>query len=439
MPNKNKLTSFINFLSGNIKYLFLFYILAQCALLFRFPVQYISDSGYYWKLAQDCISSHGFYPLPQHIYKDFIVAPLYINVIVLLLNIYNSTLTIGIFNIILNSLQLFLLYKITSRVLNKNAAVITALFYILYLNNAGLVLVNLTELFYTTLILLSVYFFLNQGKYNLLLAGLFCGASIAVRPLGWALFIAYLFAIIIKHSDGMRLRNLSFITVGLAAFIIILGSLLKTSSGYFIYSSSTGPINILMSANDKANGGFYPNITEKGEPGYIPGGEKLNYLQKQDTLQSRAISWIKAHPMKWISFIPNKIVLLLKGDDIAVSRLVSPDFNYQKFLKIIKHDPSVAGNYSIGFLFGWLILWLYQNLFYFASLIFLIFGFRKLSKNCLKNPHLKMFLIYAALGIIITLVANADVRYKYPFMFIVFICNSFFITGLLEDSPSRNL
>jgi cell division protein FtsW (lipid II flippase) len=44
-----------------------------------------------------------------------------------------------------------------------------------------------------------------------------------------------------------------------------------------------------------------------------------------------------------------------------------------------------------------------------------------------------MFLIYAALGIIITLAANADIRYKYPFMFIVFIYNSFFITGLLKD------
>jgi len=296
-----------------------------------------------------------------------------------------------------------------------------------------MILVNLTELFFATLVLFSIFFFLKETKYNLLLAGFFCGASIAVRPLGWALFIAFLVFFIAKYKNGKLLSNLSSITLGLVGFIFIFGSLIKITSGYFIYSSTTGPINILMSANDKATGAFYPEITEKGNPGYIPDGEKLNFLQKQDTLEYRAISWIKDHPIKWVSLIPNKLFLLFRGDDVAVSKLISTDFNLQVFLKIIKRDPTIASNYSFGFLFLWLFLMIYHHLLYFFSLFVFVIGFRRFHHEIMKNEYIKMFLIYVSIGIIITLISHAGIRYKYPYMFVLFICNSFFIPELLKD------
>jgi len=429
---KIQLDKSISFLSDNFKYLFLFYILAECALLFRFPVQYVSDSAYYLKLAQDCIRSNSFYPTPHQLYDDLIIAPLYINMIILLLKIYNSTITIGIYNIILNSLQLYLLYKIVSHLFNEKTAVIAALFYMLYLNNAGMIVVNLTELSYTTLLLLSVYFYLKEGKFDLLYAGLFCGASIAVRPLGWALLIAYLIVLIIKHPKGKLLRHISFVIIGFAAFIIAFGSITKIYSGYFIYTSTTGPINILMSANDNANGGFYSIQSDEKGPGYIPGGDTLTFRQKQDIMQNRGVSWIKEHPFKWISFIPNKIILLFRSDDITVSRLVFPDFNFQKFLKILKHDPSAPQNYSAGFLSLWVLLLLYHHLFYFAGLILFVYGLFRFHKDILQNSNLLLFLIYAFAGIAITMIADSDIRFKYPYMFVVFICNAYFIAGLLK-------
>src|ERR1039457_2662582 len=103
----------LNILLSHFKYFLSFYFIIQILLLFRFPIQYTSDSGYYFKLAQDCISQRGIYPLPQHLFEDFIVAPLYVNVITLLLAIFNSSLTIGIFNIVLNALQILLLETTT--------------------------------------------------------------------------------------------------------------------------------------------------------------------------------------------------------------------------------------------------------------------------------------------------------------------------------------
>jgi len=316
---------------------------------------------------------------------------------------------------------------------NKKTAVVASLFFMLSLNNIGMVAVNLTELSYTTLLLLSIYFYLKDGKANLLAAGIFCGASIAVRPLGWALFAAYIIILLIIHPQGKLIRNISFVTLGLASFIIVFGSVIKLSSGYFIYTSSTGPINILMSANDNASGGFLPIQSDyKGGPGYISGGDTLTFRQKQDIMAGRAVSWIKNHPVKWISLIPAKIVLLFRWDDITVSRLVSPDFNYQTFLKLIKHDPTVTRTYSIGFLLLWAFLLIFHHMFYYAGLIFFIYGLFRFRKDILKNSDILMLLVYAVAGIGMTMVADADVRFKYPYMFVIFTCNAFFIIEILK-------
>ena len=190
------MSKIINFLISNFKYILVLYFLIQLSLLFKFPIHYTSDSGYYFKLAQDCISQRGIYPLPQHLFEDFIVAPLYVNIIAFLLIIFNSSLTIGIFNIVLNTLQIFLLYKITALIINKNAALISVLMYILYLNNLGLILLNLTELLFTVIVSGSIYFYFKKTSWSWFISGIFGGMSIAIRPFGWALVISFLVIII---------------------------------------------------------------------------------------------------------------------------------------------------------------------------------------------------------------------------------------------------
>src|ERR1035437_10531724 len=124
------MSKFINILLSNFKYILSLYFIVQISLLFNFPLHYTSDSGYYFKLAQDCISQGSIYPLPQHLFEDYIVAPLYVNLIALLLTGFNCSFTIGVFNIILNALQIFLLYKITTIIIDQKAARISVILYI---------------------------------------------------------------------------------------------------------------------------------------------------------------------------------------------------------------------------------------------------------------------------------------------------------------------
>ncbi|MBK9099528.1 MAG: glycosyltransferase family 39 protein [bacterium] len=180
----------IKFSVSKIKLIVLIYILIQLTLVFTKNITYRSDSLYYYKLAQECISLNEFYPADKHLYEDYITAPLYINTLVLILHIYNSPVMIGLLNIIIVLAQLFFTYKITKKIFNEEASGLLVLLYVLCLNTMGMVLQNYTELLFTFLISISIYLFsLKKIIFNIL-SGAFIGAAIAVRPLGWALIVA---------------------------------------------------------------------------------------------------------------------------------------------------------------------------------------------------------------------------------------------------------
>jgi len=126
-------------------------------------------------------------------------------------------------------------------------------------------------------------------------------------------------------------------------------------------------------------------------------------------------------------------ILLVKPDVFADERgYFFESFNYQKFLRVIKHDSSLTQHYTMSFLPVWLFLIIYHHLFYYATLIFFIYGLFRFRKEIIKNSYLIMFLVYAAAGIAMTMAADADVRFKFPYMFVIFICNAFFMAEFLK-------
>ncbi|MCZ7613406.1 MAG: hypothetical protein M5T52_07685 [Ignavibacteriaceae bacterium] len=62
----------------------------------------------------------------------------------------------------------------------------------------ALILQNYSELFFLLLISASIYFYLHKNSVSMVLSGIFLGASIAVRPLGWALLATFVLLHIYK-------------------------------------------------------------------------------------------------------------------------------------------------------------------------------------------------------------------------------------------------
>ena len=158
------LIKIIEILRSKLKYVITLYIISAVLLIFSTNVSYTSDSLYYYKLAQDCIRASEFYPASQHLYEDYIVSPFYVNILAGILLIKNSTISIGIFNLLLILAQIFILHKIAKRIFSESIANLTILLFIFYLNTFGLVLLNLTESLFVLLLITSIYLILIDNQ-----------------------------------------------------------------------------------------------------------------------------------------------------------------------------------------------------------------------------------------------------------------------------------
>ena len=428
----------LNYLVNNIFKIVIIYFIIQILLVIFWQVPFSSDSQYYYKLAQDCLRYHSLYPAKVHIFEDYILAPLYVNLIIAALSIHNSIITIGILNILLNALQMYLFFKLSNRLFNRRAAFTGLLLYMLYINTLGMVLTNLTEFLFGILILSSLIFFFNNTINSFFLSGLFAAASIAVRPLGWALAAALIIIMIIKTIKKEKiLKELLAVVLGISIFICAYGTISKIYFGDFIFSSTNGPANLLIGANDDATGAFKSEVFEPGKIGYIPNPNEITYIEKGKFWQGKAEDWILAHPIKWLSLIPRKIFFMFILDDFTIPYLSHMQGLYlPKFAKMI-----LQGSYSQIFkdkpyyliiIYSFILILSY--IYYFYIMLILLFStIRAMVYRRLDSKYLPVIL-FILIGLSITVIVFGDARFKYPYMLLIILFASLPVSKYLAGA-----
>jgi len=433
----------IQFLSSKIKYIILIYASIQLVLILSSDIDYTSDASYYYKLAQQCIEQNEYYPAKQHLYEDYIFAPLYINVIIILLKMSNSPLTISLFNYLIILVQMLVLYKITLKIFSDKIAKISVLLYIFYLNTLGLSLLNYTELFFLLLLSLSIYLFLHTKSYFLVLSGIILGGAIAVRPTGWVLLIAFLtLQTYVSYKNRKLSKSYFYLYSGVFILILCYGGWTCSHFGKFEYSSTTGPVNLLIGANDNSTGGFKSTVFEKGKAGYIEHPETLTYIEKEDFYREKAITWIKENPLKWLSLAPLKLLHAFAWDDIAMSSLLGfQEINFGRALKNLFTGNRMLDkleNESVTtYIFYFFILFLH-HLYYYLLLGAIGSGIFYLIKNKLSNDGIKLILFFSLLSILLTMIIFGSPRFKYP-MFILLLPFSAYYLNLKFVEGKQNI
>lgn len=410
--------------SNRLPLVLVIYFCIQLFYITCLPLPFQSDSLEHLRLARECLEAGGLYPLPHHRFDDYILAPLYINFLIGLLSINNSTTTILLANLVLNFLQLFLLYKISNQLLaQENWARLAVMLYVCYLTNLGLVLLNLTELAFGVLSLASFHFYLCTQKRDAGLAGAFLALAIGVRPFGWALLLAYL-SIYLYHGTRCQAQHARMMSLllGFSLTIAAMGFTTRSYFGDFIFTSTTGPSNLLMGANEFANGAYNKKVFEPGNPGFIPEGDSKTYIQKGERWMQEAKYWIQTHPLSWLRLLPLKLLHLFGRDDWAVNTLThSNDWSLYHLGKIILQTKGVSGflaGESLGFKLGFAALQIIHHIYYFGMLALLLHQLYFLLKHKHKEELGKFAVIYlsALYGIGINLMTVGDPRYKYPYM-----------------------
>ena len=325
-----------------------------------------------------------------------------------------------LFNVLLNLLQLFLLYKLSGKFFNKESASIAVILYIFYFNNMGLVLANYTELLFGVLTLGGLLFYFKTSGISQFASGLLIGASITVRPLGWALIASIIVYYIYSKIKKRETKNILQMVSGCIIFILLFGGFSYSHFGRFVFTSTTGPVNMLIGANDDATGGFKDDVFDKGNAGYIANPDSMTYYEKNDFYKNAAVNWIQSHPLKWIGLIPLKLVHTFIWDDIAISNLVnSGRWDFARLVKYVVRDKSIAGIMPSAGCETKILFFtaeLYQLLYYYFILVMIITGTVNYFKSNTPDYGKNIILLYTLFCIIIILVTVGNVRYKYPFI-----------------------
>ncbi|MBI5726525.1 MAG: glycosyltransferase family 39 protein [Ignavibacteriales bacterium] len=423
---------FQEFINTNFIWIVAAYVLLQLLLLFKFPLPYSSDSRYLYGLAQQCINAGKFYPLPEHLYHDYLVAPVFINLLVLLLKIWNSQYTIALFNIALNTAQIFLLFTITRKIFSRNIAVLSCVLYMLYLNNLGMVLMNFNDLLFNVLISAALLLLMRETLTGMVLSGLLTGVAVGVRPVAWAFLLAVIVITLWEWKQKRAsIRPIFAIFAGTAITIFMIGFIIKASTGTFVYTSNFSGLNIIIGANDDALGGFQPKVFDKGKSGYIENIESKTHEQREEFWKQKAFTWIQEHPFRWALLMPLKLIRMYITDDYNVSRLFFEKYSIYHVYRGIRYGepiPIVDSGYSSAYFVLWAVVQVLHHIFFFWIVWTSIKALLKTRRIVIPNRYVRLLLLYCMGGIAMTLLAYGEARYKYPYLLTHFMFTAIYLS-----------
>lgn len=410
----------------------LIYVVVQTVYVVFFPLPFISDSAKYLLFAQSAIIENTYYPNPSSIFSEWLVAPVYMNYLILLLTLNNSVSIILYSNILLNVVQLALLFKVTEKIFGRKEATVAAVIYMLYLNNVGLVLLNLTELPFGLFVLVSIYFFISKKAFkNYLLCGVACGLAIGIRPTAWALVLSFFIVSITQLFQGKeKPAQFVLILVGILLYIIPMGLIAKRNIGRFEFTSTTGPANIIMSANPRAKGVFDPYFFYNDSI-YLT---KKTYVERNEYLITRSKEYIIEHPWKWLSLIPRKIYSTFISDGWGVPQLLnSQKWDINVYLKGKGQTRQEFQEETFLFRTAFWTLNIWQQLIYgFIAFFFLVQLYVFIKGRNFSSERL-MINLFIIIGTGLTVASSVgNPRYKYNFLIVAIIVVSPVVAGLLR-------
>ncbi|MGD0036253.1 MAG: hypothetical protein ABSC53_03050 [Bacteroidota bacterium] len=386
----------------------------------------MSDCRPYYLWAQNNVETETFYPsrLNNDLQREGVVAPVYINMEIVVLKLWNNPKAIFLLNALLNISQLILVFFITRAIHGELAATIAGGLYIIYLNNLGLVLLNFAELAFGVFLLLSVFLLITQRKLIfLLLSGFSLGLAIGIRPTGLA-FIAALGIITIWkifHKKFESKKLLPF-TVGFFIYILIAGFYTKYTIDDFLFMSTSGPPNILLSTGDSANGKFNESVLNRPEL------QRSTYKERNRAFLSYAVQWIQQHPFQWIGEFPQKIYSTYITDDIAISQLLlTQQWSFDRYVKAYRRDE-LGQEFNLEpfwFRVAFLFLNVFHQLFYLLLITLFILQTYVFFKQRTWSEETVLLYFIIFIGASMTLLSSIGcLRYKYNFIIISMILSS---------------
>lgn len=284
-------------------------LIMQIWLLVSFSGEPTSDAARYTGDALSCVQNGSWFPTAEKFVGNGGVAGTgYVNFLCLLFRITNNIKIAYAANILLVQLMLFSTAYITKKVTGSDTVHYSVVaIFCLFGTYWSEICFARTEIFFTALAFFALALVCSGKKSCAVFAGVVLAYANWARPLAMSFIIAILWLFFYKRS---RIFSYVKFASGFAAAVLIIMTFTYINSGKFIYQPTVASGNLLIGANDDADGSYDNVVFKEGHAGYIDPEKKktMSYEEINSVYSKAATEWIKENPLKYISLMPRKLL-----------------------------------------------------------------------------------------------------------------------------------
>lgn len=415
---------------------FVIMVVAQVLLVIFFDGEQTSDSLVYIERARDLAEKGTWYPSVYNIYSSsYLNANGLINLLVLVFRFTDNLGVVYAINIMLVQLMLWSYVYI----IKKSPGNVTAHYWFIILfcllnTFWSEVVFARTEIPFTALAAFAMALLYSGKKYNYIFAGIVFALANWIRPLGLPLLVAAVLVFLYKH---ISFKHILMTLSSFAVVIAMIGTFAYMNCGFFAYQASTLGYNLLMSANDDADGSYMDVYSEEGQVGYIPPEikENMTFKDLDSYYTKKSVQWIKENPVKYIMQTPKKLFYLFSTETYSGSSYFDNKIETGGIDYIRSLYSKFTGQSDEGLKLGDILI-CFDQLWYMVVFVLFVCGFFSLfKKGCWRFmlPHLAFVVL--ATGITVVVVGGA--RYHFPFLPIFMMYGALFLqrktTAVSED------
>lgn len=296
----------------------IWFFLQVVACIMYWGVPQYSDAGKYITLG----SSEQWYPtVGQLTSENYIFNPGYVNFLIVIFKLTGSLNAVPIINIALNIILLCsVAYIVKELAQSRRAAIMSVIFFCILPSNILSIPVVMTELLFTAAVYFSIATFRSDKSWLMIVSGLTMAYANYVRPIALIFIVAMALYALVQHY---RVKALMAFAISFVALTASIAAFNHHLTGHTFAAGSTGGVNLIMGANDDMDGSYGDTVFKAGHPGYIGDKKEFDVFQKDEFWKDESLEWIKAHPGKYIAYMPIKLARLWLNDtyhDISLQK-----------------------------------------------------------------------------------------------------------------------
>lgn len=408
-------------------------ILIQLALCFTFDGMQVSDAESYLELARYYAMENSWYPGPGDLYATYIFGNGYVNLLSVVMRLSTDMIWAFLLNMLFTQMIVLSWADIAGQLTGRTqTACLTVVLLCAMCGLWGEGVATRTELCFMAFMGVSLALSLRKSAGALLAAGVLMGLANWVRPL-LVVFLPGVLLFFLMRRVGWK-RVLAYLA-GLALVIVLLGARTCQRTGRFVYQAQTMGVNMLMGANDDADGSYVGEVYDEGKPGYVAPGSGVTFDERDARYKRYAVEWIMEHPLRFAALAPAKLFYYLAtdiycGSSFFGNRIQTDNLGYIRELAAI-----VTGRGSRPFALGDAVVILSQLTYMLVFLAYVAFVVDCLRRRCWLRL-LPLHLIFA-LSCGVTIMTVGGARYHMPYLPIFCLCAAILI-DCREEKPAEH-